>query len=30
MSVTSANTVFAQAVPGSSGKKLAVLIVSGR
>ncbi len=30
MAVTSANAVFAQAVPGSSGRTLAVLIVSGR
>lgn len=29
LSVTSASTVFAKAVPGSSGKKLAALVVSG-
>lgn len=30
LAVTSASTVFARAIPGSSGRKLAVLIVSGR
>lgn len=30
VSITSASTVFAQAVPGASGTKLAVLIVAGR
>ncbi len=30
LAVTSASTVFAHAIPGASGRKLAVLIVSGR